>query len=166
MNELVWKVATLEEAAAFVGFGLTNSEDLPDLALRFLERGLDSPSLCDLASRTRKDDPRELRDLFHDALREFKIAVPRRLEAAEMLMRYFAKEVVEGRLPPESGASRILQIHFSSGVGEVEQGVFPYALGECYGALSQLDSFDAPREHWEQAIIDACQDILDSQMNA
>jgi hypothetical protein len=163
---------TLEEAAAFVALDLMNAEDLPGLALAFLEQGFDSPSLCDLASRARSDDPRELRDLFHQVLRELKIGVFAQLQAAEILKRYFAREVVEGRMSPESGAFRIIhEVYAKSGIDEQPGRYYGEAFGihALAGAYYQLDDFgitDPIREELKQDIVNACRDILDSARTA
>ncbi|MEU6759767.1 hypothetical protein [Streptomyces sp. NPDC046685] len=51
-------------------------EDLPMTAAQALAMGLDTPTLCELAGLPRHADPRDIRDIFEQALEELGITLP------------------------------------------------------------------------------------------
>lgn len=55
--------------------GLTCPEDLPVAAAQLLAADYDSPSLRDLAGRSRRDDTSEIDALFHRAMAELRIPI-------------------------------------------------------------------------------------------
>lgn len=79
------------------------SEDLPGIATDALVRGVDSPSLRELAG-LRPSDVREASDLFRAALDELGLPLPIKDEALWRLVRHIATRVVSGDLPPQDGA--------------------------------------------------------------
>ena len=82
------------------------SEDLPAIAARALERGLDSPTLRELAGLSRKD-VREAHDLFLIAIAEVGLEMPPPSEAARELARQWAFEMLAGTLTPYEGSRLI-----------------------------------------------------------
>lgn len=55
---------------------LIREEDLPMLAAHLLAAGQDSPSLRDLAGRSRREPPAEIRQLFGHIMEELAIRIP------------------------------------------------------------------------------------------
>jgi hypothetical protein len=84
------------------------SEDLPRLATEALERGLDSPSLSELAGQNPRD-VRDSRDLFIRALEELNLPAPDPTTAIRLLVRSTAAQIVAGDISPQNGARWLWQ---------------------------------------------------------
>jgi hypothetical protein len=103
------RVEKLEAAIAKAVLGLNFREDLPSIAVSALESGLDSPSLRVLAGLT----PLDLDDawtLFEGALSELQMPAMSQREAAELLAREAAKELLRGAISPYEGAKGIWRL--------------------------------------------------------
>lgn len=92
----------LEVAAWELVIGDLRSEDLPALATDALARGVDSPTLGELAAQS-SSDVRASRELFDEVLGELRIEVPPRDQALWNLVRETAHAVVEANMMPEIG---------------------------------------------------------------
>lgn len=79
------------------------SEQLTDLACAALARGVDSPSLSELAGLP-SGVVREAADLFRASLDELGVPVPSEEEALWNLVRWTARRIVAGKTPPIEGA--------------------------------------------------------------
>jgi hypothetical protein len=98
-------------AARYALNDLFVDDDLPRFAIEALSRGVESPSLLVLAGATTPMYPGELRTLFESALRELCIPIPGRRDAADLLKKHYAEQVVTGAIPPEMGAARIVWLY-------------------------------------------------------
>ncbi|MEH0932661.1 hypothetical protein [Micromonospora sp. CPCC 205558] len=81
-------------------------DDLPMAAAHALTRGVDSPSLRELAGLS-KGQPREAVDLFRQAMDELGCPVPGESAARLYLMRQAAAEILAGKGDPEDLAHEI-----------------------------------------------------------
>ena len=143
---------TLERVAALLALGKQPSEDLPGVATDALVRGLDSPSLRVLAG-TRPGDVREKRDLFWLALSELAIPQPSEIEARWSLVTDWARDIIDDRLTPLSGARRI----WWEGWEELGR---PDELTVFVGLASKWEDDEAHRAEYEQDIRDAAAALL------
>ena len=96
----------LSRAAGLVVLGQQPPESLPTLATDALVRGLDSPSLRELAG-VRAADYQEARDPFQRVCRELGIRIPTPDQARWSLAYEWAEAIVTGELSPVVGARRI-----------------------------------------------------------
>jgi len=102
----VVKVDPLEIAAWELVAGELRSEDLPALASDALVRGVDSPTLGELAAQS-SSDVRTSADLFREVITELGIELPDLDEALWNLVRSTVRGVVDGDVPPGIGARKI-----------------------------------------------------------
>ena len=86
--------------------GRLASEDLPEIAVEALVRGLDSPALRILAGQARSD-VRDSADLFRVALDELGIELPDADRARWRLARCTAGDIVTGRIGAVCGANEL-----------------------------------------------------------
>lgn len=131
---------TFKEAVAEVELGLVSSDQLPDIATAGLLEGYQSASLASLAGQFGEPfDPVEVERLWSLALQELRISVEERTSAAKMLVRAYARLVVEGEVPPQLGASKIAGVH------RIVQhsGCDRRALGDCIDAANVIRLFYA-----------------------
>ena|SRR5687768_6812531 len=131
---------TFKEAVAEVELGLVSSDQLPDIATAGLLEGYQSGSLASLAGQFGEPfDPVEVERLWNLALQELRISVEERTSAAKMLVRAYARLVVEGEVPPQLGASKIAGVH------RIVQhsGCDRRALGDCIDAANVIRLFYA-----------------------
>jgi hypothetical protein len=82
------------------------TEELPDLAAEALVRGLDTPSLRQLAG-TPSNEVRDARDFFLQAVEELGWRKPADESARETLVRHWAEQMLAGTLTPYE-ASRLI----------------------------------------------------------
>lgn len=88
----------LREAACRYRAGELLSEDLPMVAAEALAAGEDTPALCDLAGRSRTEDPRDLRDAFEQALAEAGVEPPPQHLARRHALHRMADRLVAGKV--------------------------------------------------------------------
>jgi hypothetical protein len=93
-------------------------DDLPMAAAHALTRGVDSPSLRELAGLS-KGQPREAVDLFRQAMHELGCPVPNKSGARLHLMREAAANIVAGKGDPEDLAHEIYWQAYYSGMPEL-----------------------------------------------
>jgi hypothetical protein len=82
------------------------TEELPEIAVQALVRGIDSPALRHLAGLPR-NDVREARDLFIAAMAELGVRMPHPTDGAREQVRFWAAEMLAGTLTPYE-ASRLI----------------------------------------------------------
>jgi hypothetical protein len=82
------------------------AEDLPEIAVQALVRGIDSPALRELAGLSR-DDVRSARDLFITAMAELGVQMPSPEAGARERVRFWAAEMLVGTLTPYEGSRLI-----------------------------------------------------------
>ena len=161
---------TFREAIAEVELGLVAGDQLSDIATAGLLEGYESPALVALAGQFGEPyDPVEVERLWADALAELNILVAGRIAAARLLVRAYARQVAQGELPPQLGASKIAGLHRVTGHAATER-----CSGTCIGADGILALFYAhdghgylnPREFdgLDKAIVDECQRVAVEQV--
>jgi hypothetical protein len=127
------------------------SEDLPEIAVEALVRGLDSPALRILGGQPR-DDVRDSADLFRIALDELGIDLPDADCARWQLARRAAGDIVAGRIGPARGATELwlgyLKIRDN---GDLRVFV---------GLASMLDDHPEDAEQIEADIVAAARELL------
>jgi hypothetical protein len=102
------KLTFKQYLADYVTGNLTTSQ-LPKLGLAGLEQGLDSDSLTILAGMSDKDNQFEIEDYFKKALTELEIILPDKREAALELAKYYADEIIAGKVDPVDGVNKIIR---------------------------------------------------------
>jgi hypothetical protein len=103
---------TFRESVAEVELGLVAGDQLADIATAGLLEGYESPALVTLAGQFGEPyDPIEVERLWTTALAELDIAPEGRMAAAKLLVRAYARQVADGELPPQLGASKIAGLH-------------------------------------------------------
>lgn len=100
------KAEPLAVAAWELVTGELRAEDLPVLAADALARGLDSPTLGELAAQS-ASDVRDSRDLFGQVINELGIELPDPDRARWNLVRETARAIVDVEIVPEVGARKI-----------------------------------------------------------
>lgn len=131
---------TFREAVAEVELGLVSDDQLPDIATAGLLEGYHSPALSALAGQFGEPfDPVEVERLWGTALQELQLPPEGRNEAAKIVVRAYARLVVEGEVPPQLGASKIAGVH------RIVQhaGCDRRALGDCIDAANVIRLFYA-----------------------
>ena len=81
--------------------GVVRSDLLIEAAVRAVVDGADSPLLPSLAGLTRGEEP-EAQELFGAVVNELDIAPPDPPEGRWQLVRWWCREIVEGRCDPRS----------------------------------------------------------------
>ncbi|WP_041628033.1 hypothetical protein [Owenweeksia hongkongensis] len=82
-----------EKISDFV-LGNRTISQTPDIALTALNEGIESKSIIILAGMSDRDSPFELQQYFDHALRETKITLPTKLDAARKLVKYYLKQLI------------------------------------------------------------------------
>lgn len=144
----------LEIVAARVALGMLKSEELQEAAVKALMAGLDSPSMRLLAG-LQKGEAMEAVGLFNRALLELGISSLGREEAANLLAREVARQIITASIEPYVGAQRIWSVCLQAfEVPPVELHPFIYAASEWE---------DRPEEHasFTRGILEAARDLLD-----
>ena len=86
--------------------GVVRSDLLIGAAVRAVIQGVDSPSLPSLAGLTRREEP-EAQELFGAVASELDIVPPDIAKGRWQLVRWWCREIVEGRLQPGVGGRMI-----------------------------------------------------------
>ena len=142
----------LEVAAWRMAAGRLASEDLPEIAIEALVRGLDSPALRVLAGQARWD-VRDSSDLFRVALDELGIELLDADRAQWQLATRTAGHMVTGRIGAARGANE-LWLAYQQIRDNGDLRIF-------VGLASTLDDHPEEVEHIEAAIIVAARELLD-----
>ena len=161
---------TFREAVAEVELGLVAGDQLSDIATAGLLEGYDSPALVMLAGQLGEPyDPVEAERLWTLALAELGLASEGPVAAAKVLVRAYARQVAEGELPPQLGASKISGLYRLTAHTECGG----RRAGDCIGAAGILALFYAhdghgypnPRESGriDKAIVDECHRLAAGQ---
>ena len=130
----------LLEARWRVGHILTS--DLAGISAELAGAGHDVPALRKLLATPREELPLLARDLFEEALRELGGGTMTASDAALLLARRFAAEILAGRITPRAGTRAIARVRWK-GHGDVDDVLRPFwELDERYerasGALGGL----------------------------
>jgi hypothetical protein len=145
----------LHTLAAKYRLGLVSADDLPKVGIDALTDGLDTPSLRLLAGES-SSDCEEARRLFEKSLIELGIAIPTLDEAGIVVSRSIAQEVIDGKLDPYEGASRIWDSVYVHNP-RLE------ALTVFVGLASELDDHPEERESYLAEIVKECRLLVESQ---
>jgi hypothetical protein len=146
-------VETLRFALARLTIGELGTEPLPDLAAEALARGIDSPSLRILAG-TPRQDVREARALFVEAMSELGVSLPSEAERRRALVMFWAKEMVQGTLSPYD-ASRLIWWEGWEELGH------PDDLTVFVGLASEWEDHPQYRVQYERDMLREAQALLD-----
>jgi hypothetical protein len=84
-------------------------EDLPMVAAHLLAAGHDSPSLRDLAGRSRHEHPAETHQLFGHAMEELGFQIPDHETAERCLLHHMAAQLSADAMSPAEAAARVWQ---------------------------------------------------------
>ena len=113
-------------------------------------------------------DSVEAERLWSTALQELNLPFEGRTEAARILVRAYARQVADGELPPQLGASKIAGLHRMTS----HPGCDVKAIGDCIGAASVISLFYThdghgylnPTEYQRlsTAIVDECRKLADA----
>ena len=155
---------TFKESVAEVELGLISGDQLTDIATSGLLEGYESPALAALAGQFGEPyDPVEIERLWTAAMQELEFPFEGRRAAARVLVRAYARQVAEGELPPQLGASKIAGLHRIM----AHTGCDARALGDCIGAASVIALFyshdgrgylnPTESDRLNKAIVDECQ---------
>jgi hypothetical protein len=120
-------------AAARWSLGYLSSKDLPQIALAWLEAGIDSPTTRALAGDS-QPIMSEVGPLFEHVFAEHNIPIPAPAVAALQLSQHIAHEVVVGIKAPHVGASEIAVISRDN-----QEANLPLAFA---GLASEYEDFD------------------------
>lgn len=154
---------TFREAVAEVELGLVAGDQLSDIATAGLLEGYESPALVTLAGQFGEPyDPVEVERLWTLALGELNIPSEARIASAKVLVRAYARQVAEGELPPQLGASKIAGLHLLT----AHSSCSGKRSGDCIGAAGILALFYAhdgrgylnpcESQRIDKAIMDEC----------
>lgn len=95
-----------QQIAKYVTGNLT-TDQLPDIWVSGLEEGLDTPSLCILAGLSKNDSPFQIDHYFKLTLKELKIQLPDKRQAAIEYALAIVDEILEGKKVVISGIREI-----------------------------------------------------------
>ena len=154
---------TFREAVAEVELGLISGDQLAEIATTGLLEGYESSALAALAGQFGEPyDPVEAEALWSTAMQELDIPVGGRPAAARILVRAYARQVAEGDLPPQLGASKIAGLHGIAAYSGCDR----RATGDCIGAADLIRLFYTHDGHGylnpieferiNKAIVDEC----------
>jgi hypothetical protein len=133
---------SIDRAQALWTLGRLSSQELPSVGWEALELGFDGPALRRLSALDRPSNF-EVRDLFHQALVEMGKPAMSKKEAAVLLSKEIAGQILSDRKAPLEGAYEIYVLALHSD--------FPQQIA-MFGGLDQ--DFDIP------TIREECQKLL------
>lgn len=119
--------------SAFFSLDLLKTDDLPNIAIGFLENGLESYSLAILAGE-KEPNPFEARSLFKKALIELDINIPTYDDAIRDIVQYYCQTIISGNKTPYEGAKSILDDVYKKLEDDKELLTF-------IGLISEFDDF-------------------------
>jgi hypothetical protein len=137
-----------ENIAEYV-LGFLKPQQLIQVALNALEEGYDSTSLAMLAGESWTKDyyPHDVLRYFRDALVELNIELPSTEEAAHILIRYHANQIVSGKQDVFESLGAIYSVyHFYKGYEKDDKYV-----GDCLDItqlLAMYHEYDYLHEPW------------------
>jgi hypothetical protein len=129
---------TFREAVAEVELGLISGDQLAEIATAGLLEGYESSSLATLAGQFGEPyDLVEVERLWNAAMEELDIQFDGRKAAARVLVRAYARQVAQGELPPQLGASKVAGLHRLTAYNGCDH----HAPGDCIGAEQLIRLF-------------------------
>ncbi|MBM9503676.1 hypothetical protein [Actinacidiphila acididurans] len=139
--------------------GVLAVEDVPMAAAQLLVAGWDSPALCDLAGRSRREDADQVRGLFMETMDELRVSVPDEEAAERCLLHHVAARIAEGSLTAAAAACQIW--HQTSARTELERG-FADAIGVEYYFEYVTAKRPETLRAWEEAARSAAERLADA----
>jgi archaellin len=91
------------------------SEHKMNWAMNLLENNIETENLAILATLLKPINEFEVDEYFNRVLRELNTLMPSKPQAIEGYAKVLAKEVIEGSITPESGASKIYEANVQLG---------------------------------------------------
>jgi hypothetical protein len=126
----------LEEVEARWRAGHILASELPGVAQELVAAGHEVPALRQLIATPEPEAPAESRRTFERALRELGRGGMSGSEAAMVLARQWARELVDRKLPPRRVTSAIAHVRFR-GSADVDEALQPFCdLEDAYDELS------------------------------
>lgn len=95
-----------QQIAKYVTGNLT-TDQLPDIGVKGLEEGFDTPSLCILAGLNKNESPSQIEHYFKMSLDELKIELPDKRQAAIEYAFAIVDEIIEGKKDVIEGTREI-----------------------------------------------------------
>lgn len=138
---------SVEVDIAAYAVGRIPADQLPSLAVRWIEQGYGSPALLRLGAAQNLSSP-EVRDLFFRAVGELGYAMPSLNSAGMILARHIAEEVLSRSLTPYEGAKRIWTDIYLRLPGLKQLGPFVGLASAYEEDLDRADSYS--RQIWQQ----------------
>lgn len=142
----------LDTIAAKYRLGLLAPAELPQIGIEALEAGFDTPALRQLAGEDGNDFD-GVKQLFEKALMEIGNDLPPQDEAALLVARSIAEEVIGGQLDPYEGARRIWSRVYVKNPNLKELRVF-------VGLASELEDDPQNKAEYLRDIIKQCREIV------
>lgn len=156
-----------DEVAKLLAERYFRKEDVPDWAIKCLEKEYDSKSLRILASMSKWDSASELDDYLQRSLKELNWD---KIERQDYLMKYaeiLAQEIIEDKIDPIKAAREIYQIHidldYSSelhGWHEIDEMIWDY---EHFLKTGEKYYFYRPKEELIFEIIRVSEELIKSK---
>jgi hypothetical protein len=129
---------TIEEGLARYSLGLLTAEEIPQLAMLFLDEGCDVPEMAALAGSLAPDHPSDRRSDLERAVPLTGRAFPTRLRGAQLLQQVYAQRASSGTLSPRHAAKLIIDI---SQLVERELPATEEYLGDSFGIAPLVGLF-------------------------
>jgi hypothetical protein len=144
-------VETLRRLTCAYVTGDVSPEELPMIAAEAIVRGVDSPSLRQLAGLGRRDDTRDIRDLYRAAMDELGIDIPDADALRWEYVHFWAQRMLDGSLSPYEAASKISTESFR--LGE------PEALRDLYILTLLWEDDPGHRTALERSMLEAAENL-------
>ena len=131
-------IQTIDEGLARHSLGILAAEEIPALALLFLDEGCDVREMAALAGSLAIDHPSDLRSDLEKAVPLAGRTFPARIQAALVLRQLYAQRASSGALPPRDAAELIIHLF------RLIQGELPKTdqyLGDSFGIAKLVGLF-------------------------
>ncbi|GAB2816644.1 hypothetical protein GCM10027176_21670 [Actinoallomurus bryophytorum] len=121
------------------------------IAAEAIVRGIDSPSIHQLAGLSQRDDPRDIRDLYRAAMDELGIDIPNADALRWEYVHFWAQCMLNGSLSPYEAASKVSAESFR--LGE------PEALRDMYALTLLWEDDPGHRTALERSMLEAAKSL-------
>lgn len=143
-----------EEYAALYKLEMLGGEELPRIAMKWIEDGVESQALIELAWE-RSPTLGDAAPLFEAGLRDIGVAVPDKPRALLLLANIYCKQILSGAISPFSGANNIWQrVCMDDDAPEIAYEFVTYA------DAIQNDGSPKSVEYFNQEIVDAAKRLV------
>jgi hypothetical protein len=140
-----------QQIAKYVTGNLT-TDQLPDIGVIGLQEGLDTPSIRILAGLSKNENPFQIEQYFRQSLKELKIELPDKRQAALELALAIVDEILEGKKDIIEGTSEIKYKAIDSYDFHSENKQYCYdSIGfhTAYGLYDTYDELSTADRPWE-----------------